>query len=165
MALFFATLLCVSLGVRSSQSVRAPLHNGFWAWKLAYALLLVVFSFKVPFFGAMKTAWMYVGMVASSVYIIVNLLLLIDLAYAFTEGIMRRQRCRAVWYVCLIGLVLGFVTAYTSLTIYLFVAFVPEERCHFNSWFIGGLSGTCCLFFCFAIVVAAKTSKDFRRLI
>ena len=102
---------------------------------------------------------MYIGMALSSIYIIVNLLLLIDLAYAFTEGIVAKRRCRAVWYVCLIGLVLGFVGAYATLTIYLFMAFVPAERCRFNSWFIGGLSGMCCVFFCFAIVVAAKTSK------
>ncbi len=160
MSLFSATMLFITIGIKSSNSLRAPLHNGFWGWKALYLLLLVTFSFKVPFFGAMKTVWMYVGAAASSIYIIINLLLLIDLAYSFTEGIVAKRRCRAVWYICLIGLVLGFVAAYTTLTIYLFVVFVPSEKCQFNSWFIGGLSGTCCLFFCFAIIVAAKTSKS-----
>lgn len=159
MILFFFTLMCLTLGVSASSNLRAKIHNGFWFWKALYAFCLLSFSFKIPFFGMMKTVWMYVGMSASTIYIIINLLLLIDLSYQFTEKIMRKKRCKVVWYLALILLILIFIGIYTMLTIYLFTFFVPERHCRFNSMLISVVSGSCCFFFIFAIVVAAKTSK------
>lgn len=164
LVMFFMTLMTVTLGITSSKNLRAPIHNGFWLWKALYMFCLVTFCFKIPFFGMMKTIWMYIGMTASTVYIIINLLLLIDLSYSFTEKIMRKERCRIIWYLVLIFLILIFIGIYVSLTIYLFTFFVPDEQCKFNSWFIGTVSGSCCVFFVFAIIVAAKTSKLKRHL-
>jgi hypothetical protein len=159
MVIFFSTLTFLTLGVSASSNLRAKIHNGFWLWKLLYAFCLVSFTFKIPFFGLMKTAWMYIGMTASTVYIVINLLLLIDLSYQFTEKIMRKERCKVVWYLALILLILVFIGIFILLTIYLFTFFVPERHCKFNSMLISIVSGSCCVFFIFAIVVAAKTSE------
>jgi len=128
MVLFFFIFMIITLGVSTSNSFRAHLHNGlvifhwilkfsiikwliftrFWLWKFLFAAFLVSLSFKLPFFGGIKTgiyslnvsihfvkfpymfffqiiAWMYIGMVAGSVYILINLLLLIELSYSWTE--------------------------------------------------------------------------------
>lgn len=165
MAMFFLSLMVLTLGISSSNNLRAKIHNGFWLWKVFYAFCLISFSFKIPFFGMMKTIWMYVGMSASSVYIIINLLLLIDLSYSWTEKIMQKERCKIIWYLALILLILLFIGVYILLTIYLFTFFVPDMNCRFNSMFISLISGSCCVFFIFAIIVAAKTNKTYIYLL
>lgn len=159
MIFFFFSLMTITLGISTSKNIRAHIHNGFWLWKILYAFLLVSVSFKIPFFGMMKTVWMYIGMAASSIYIIINLLLLIDLSYSWTEKIMAKERCKFIWYLALIILILVFIGISISMTIYLFTFFVPNENCKFNSMFITTVSGSCFVFFIFAIFVAAKTSK------
>ena len=57
MVLFFSSLMVLTLGVSTSKSFRAKLHNGFWFWKFLYAFFLISLSFKLPFFkfGIIKT--------------------------------------------------------------------------------------------------------------
>jgi hypothetical protein len=55
MVLFFFFFMIITLGVSTSNSFRAHLHNGFWLWKFLFAAFLVSLSFKLPFFGLMKT--------------------------------------------------------------------------------------------------------------
>lgn len=55
MTLFYLFLMLITIGVSTSKSFRGRIHNGFWLWKILFGLVLVLFSFKIPFFGAMKT--------------------------------------------------------------------------------------------------------------
>ena len=53
--LFFLFMMLITIGISSSKSFRAHIHNGFWLWKIIFGLILVLFCFKMPFFGLMKT--------------------------------------------------------------------------------------------------------------
>jgi hypothetical protein len=44
----------LTVGVKSSNSYRGYLHNGFWLWKFILLICLIVLSFKVPFYGIIK---------------------------------------------------------------------------------------------------------------
>ncbi len=57
MVLFFSSLMVLTLGISTSKSFRAKIHNGFWLWKFLYAFFLISVSFKLPFFkfGIIKT--------------------------------------------------------------------------------------------------------------
>ncbi len=56
MVMFFGIFSLLTLGVSTSRSVRAHFHNGFWLWKILLAVFLVSISFKLPFFGLLKTS-------------------------------------------------------------------------------------------------------------
>lgn len=56
MVLFFGIFSLLTLGVSTSRSIRAHIHNGFWLWKIIFALFLTSISFKLPFFGLIKTS-------------------------------------------------------------------------------------------------------------
>ncbi|CAF0848575.1 unnamed protein product [Brachionus calyciflorus] len=165
MILFFFFFMLITMGVSTSKSFRARLHNGFWLWKFLLAFCLVSFTFKLPFFGIMKTVWMYIGMVAGTLYIIINLLLLIELSYSWTEKIMNKTRCKFVWYISLIILIIVFVALSILMTIYLFTNFVPNTKCKLNNLLISFVSSSCFMFFIFAIFVAAKTKKTYIYLL
>ena len=158
MAVFFMILMVLTSGVSTSKGLRAHLHNGFWAWKVLLATFLIIFSFKMPFFGLLKTIWIYIGMIASCLYIIINLLLLVDLSYSWTKKIMNKNSLKCVWYILLISLIVTFIALTILLTIYLFTFFVPQQDCRLNSLFVSTVSGACFFFLIFAICVAAKTN-------
>jgi len=56
MVMFFGIFSIFTLGVSNSRSIRAHIHNGFWLWKILFALFLISVSFKLPFFGLLKTS-------------------------------------------------------------------------------------------------------------
>lgn len=165
MIMFFGTLGVFTLGVKSSRGFRAKIHNGFWLWKLVFACFLVSLAFKLPFFGLLKTIWMYVGMIMGSIYILINLLILIELSYSWTEKIMAKQHCKFFWYSLLCLLIITFIGVAIMLCIYLFTYFVPNEHCKFNNMIISVSAGSCFMFFIFAVVVAAKTDKTYMYLL
>jgi hypothetical protein len=72
---------------------------------------------------------------------------------------MQKERCRIIWYILLVILILTFIGLAVSMTLYLFTFFVPHKYCKLNSTFISIMSSSCFIFFIFAIIVAAKTSK------
>ena len=178
MVLFFAIFMILTVGVKTSSSYRGYLHNGFWLFKFILFACLIVVSFKVPFHGLIKDCnynklfiffvlfnylsklvWMYIGMIASCVYIVINMLLLIELAYSWTEKTMNREKCKILWYLTLIILIILFVSISIVLTIYLYINFVPKKECLMNSFFISFICSACFFFLLFAILVAAKTSN------
>ncbi|RNA19416.1 serine incorporator 5 [Brachionus plicatilis] len=165
MILFYLFFMFVTMGVSTSNSFRARIHNGFWLWKALFALGLVSFCFKLPFFGIMKTVWMYIGMTAGTLYIIINLLILIELSYAWTEKIMNKQTCKFVWYISLIFLIIIFMAIWILMAIYLLTHFVPNTKCKMNSTLISFVASSCFLFFIFAIFAAAKTKKTYTYLL
>ena len=70
-----------------------------------------------------------------------------------------KESCRMFWYSALISLIIVFISVSVALTIYLYTFFVPHRNCKMNSMFISIASGSCFVFFIFAIFVASKNSK------
>jgi hypothetical protein len=106
----------------------------------------------------MKDIWMYIGITGGCVYIIINLVLLIELSYVWTDKLTSNRKCKCFWYSILIILIVFFIAFSVTLTIYLYINFVPDMKCKWNNLFISIISGSCFIFFIFAICVAAKTS-------
>lgn len=71
---------------------------------------------------------------------------------------MQKENCKVIWYISLIIMIIIFIGISISLTIYLFTNFVPNQNCKLNNMLISFVSGSCFLFFIFAVIVAAKTS-------
>ncbi len=70
-----------------------------------------------------------------------------------------KENCKIFWYIILILLIITLIGFAIALTIYLFTYFVPNKNCKFNNMVISIVSGSCFMFFIFAIIVAAKTSN------
>ncbi|EDO33431.1 predicted protein [Nematostella vectensis] len=85
MAGFFLLMALMMFKVRSSRDPRAKFQNGFWFVKIALLIGLVVAAFFIPK-GDFGKAWMYVGMIGGYLFIILQLILLIDFAYSWSES-------------------------------------------------------------------------------
>ena len=74
-------------GVQSSQEWRAKIQNGYWAFKwLAWAALIVL-AFFLP--NQFITGWgKYVNMPGATLFILIQVILLIDFAYTVSETLL-----------------------------------------------------------------------------
>ncbi|KAL5103297.1 Serine incorporator 3 [Taenia crassiceps] len=84
LALFFFVLSLCMINVRSSRDFRAGIHNGFWFFKIAAVLGIMIGAFFIrdPLF---LYVWMIFGIIGASLLILLQLILLVDFAHTWNE--------------------------------------------------------------------------------
>lgn len=85
MAAFFLIMAILMFKVKSSNDPRAKFQNGFWFIKIGVIIALIVAAFYIPK-GNFGVAWMYIGMGGGYLFILLQLILLIDFAYNWSES-------------------------------------------------------------------------------
>jgi len=83
--LFFLFMALVMIGVKTSRDPRAGLQNGFWGFKYLAIIAGCVGAFFIPH-GGFGPTWMYVGLVGGMLFIIIQLVLIIDFAHNWAES-------------------------------------------------------------------------------
>ena len=82
--LFFVLMSVIMINVRSSKDPRAPIQNGFWGIKYIIIIASIVGAFFIPG-GTFGEVWMYFGMIGGFLFIIIQLILIIDFAHSWAE--------------------------------------------------------------------------------
>lgn len=93
-ALFFALMALLMLRVKSSRDPRGPIQNGFWGIKF----ILIFFGWVAAFFiphGAFGPVMMYFGMAGGMMFILVQLVLIVDFAHTWAETWQENYRSSA----------------------------------------------------------------------
>lgn len=83
-ACFFALMSVMMLGAKSSRDARAGIQNGFWGIKYMIVIAITVGAFFIPN-GSFGTFWMWMGLIGGVVFILVQLVLLVDFAHSWAE--------------------------------------------------------------------------------
>jgi len=83
--LFFTLMSIIMIGVKSSDDPRAGIQNGFWGFKYLLIIGGMVGAFFIPD-GAFGTVWMYFGLVGGFLFILIQLILIIDFAHSWAEA-------------------------------------------------------------------------------
>jgi len=83
--LFFLAMAVIMVGVRSSRDPRAGIQNGFWGFKYLLIIGGCIGSFFIPH-GGFGPTWMYFGMIGGFLFIIIQLVLIIDFAHSWAES-------------------------------------------------------------------------------
>ncbi|XP_058249880.1 serine incorporator 2 isoform X1 [Hemibagrus wyckioides] len=84
MACFFFLFAALMIRVRSSKDPRAAIQNGFWFFKFLILVGITVGAFFIPD-GTFHNVWFYFGIVGSFMFILIQLILLIDFAHSWNE--------------------------------------------------------------------------------
>ncbi|XP_060937547.1 serine incorporator 2 [Limanda limanda] len=84
MTCFFFLFCLIMICVRSSKDPRAAIQNGFWFFKFLILVGITVGAFFIPD-GTFPTVWFYFGLVGSFIFIIIQLILLIDFAHSWNK--------------------------------------------------------------------------------
>lgn len=135
--LFFLFMGVVMIGVKSSRDCRAGLQNGMWGIKILLLAGTMVGAFFIK--NDFYQAWGWISLVGAFFFMIVQLILLVDFAYSWSESWIGKaeegSKCHAF------GLIVASVTLYLVSfigTVLMFVYYTkaPGETCELNKFFI-----------------------------
>ncbi|XP_066138719.1 probable serine incorporator isoform X4 [Euwallacea fornicatus] len=136
---FFALFALIMIGVKSSRDPRAGIQNGFWGIKYLLVIGGIIGAFFIPE-GSFGITWMWFGIIGGFLFILIQLILIIDFAHSWAEawvGNYEETESKG-WYYALLGIT--FLCYALSLTgiVLLFVFFTKsdESSCDLNKFFI-----------------------------
>ncbi|XP_053106888.1 serine incorporator 3 [Hemicordylus capensis] len=137
MAVFFALFSLLMIKVKSSKDPRASVHNGFWFFKIAAIIGIMVGAFYIPE-GPFTKAFFVVGAFGAFCFILIQLVLLVDFAHSWNESWVERMeegnaRC---WYAALLSCtVLNYSLSIIAVVLF-YVFYTKPDGCTENKFFI-----------------------------
>jgi len=137
--LFFCLFSVMMIGVKSSNDPRAGIQNGFWGIKFIVIIGGMIGAFFIPN-GAFEQVWLYFGMIGGFMFIVIQLILIIDFAHSWAEawvGNYEESGSRG-WLVALIGtsLVTFGITLAVIVLNYVYYTGEYTGQCKLHEFFI-----------------------------
>ncbi|XP_032679735.1 probable serine incorporator isoform X2 [Odontomachus brunneus] len=137
LSLYFFLMSIIMIRVKSSQDPRAAIQNGFWAIKYFLIIGGIIGAFFIPerSFGA---TWMYFGMIGGFLFIIIQLILIVDFAHSWADawvGNYEETESKG-WYAALLGASFFNYAVSIAGIVLLYVYFTHESICALNKFFI-----------------------------
>lgn len=83
---FFTLFMIIMVFVRNSRDPRAMLQNGLWFFKILIFIGLLVGAFMLPKDGSFENVFMYFGIIGGFLFIIMQLILIIDFVHNWNES-------------------------------------------------------------------------------
>ncbi|XP_005096899.1 probable serine incorporator [Aplysia californica] len=153
---FYFLLMVLTIFVPSSDHWRASVQNGYWLFKFFVLCGLCVAAFYVP--PAFSVYWMYVGMVGGFLFILLQLLMLVDFSHAWNASWVGRTKGRrnlCGLFATIVVAILLFALAAGGMVL-LFV-FYGLKDCDTNRVFLGINTGLCVLLTFITILPCTET--------
>lgn len=128
--LFFALHLFLLLGVTSTRSPRLALHTGFWPFKLLLWGGLIASTFWMP--NSALNGFGQAARVFSGLFIILQLVIILDFIYSVNEWLVERERCAFTLVSATVLLICGSLVGIG----FLYNFYAPRPSCSLNIWYI-----------------------------
>ncbi len=155
----FAVMAVVTVGVRTSRDVRSHIQNGFWGIKVVFSVVFAFFfnssffpsSFQLLLLIGLSVAaffiknqfflevWGWIGLVGVALFILLQMVLLIDLAHSWADAWVERMSSGSSCHS--FGLMLASLLLYGGIigvSVCLFIFYTDSSSaCKLNKFFIG----------------------------
>ncbi|PWA33649.1 hypothetical protein CCH79_00007543 [Gambusia affinis] len=155
MACFFFLFSAIMIRVRNSRDPRAVIQNGFWFFKFLILVGITVGAFFIPD-GAFNSVWFYFGLVGSFIFILIQLILLIDFAHSWNKIWVENaeETQNKCWFAGLLSFtVLHYALAFSAVVLF-YVYYTQPDDCTEHKVFI-----SLNLIFCLIISVVSILPK------
>eukprot|EP01134_Creolimax_fragrantissima_P005378 CFRG5378T1 len=136
MTMFFLVMGISMIGVKTGRDCRRGLQNGWWAIKVAMIFLLLVAAFFIP--NEFFYTWGIIGLIGAAIFILVQLLLLVDFAFDWSESWIAKwdEGDSKEWYAALLSSTLGMLSLTIILSVLMYVYYIGDGDCSLNVFFI-----------------------------
>jgi len=139
LAMFHLIMAVITIGVTRRGDCRTQIQDGWWAVKLLLLAGGCVGSFFIPNPFFEYYGWVAFG--ASAIFILVQLVLLVDFAHSWAENWIEKYEASEegenTWWYILLGSTLGLFALSIKATILMYIFFVPDGAvCGHNVAFI-----------------------------
>ncbi|CAB07645.1 Serine incorporator [Caenorhabditis elegans] len=133
-ASFFFLFMLLMFGVSSSKDGRSSIQNGFWFFKY-----LLMFGIIGGFFfigsETLATPLMYIGMLGAFLFILIQLILIVDFAHGLAESQYEDNDSRACYAGLLITTFGGFLVCLIA-AVYVFINYAIGDGCGLPKFFV-----------------------------
>lgn len=147
--LHWMTVSDLSCCVRSS--VRAELQRRFFTAKTVILGLIFVATLFIP--NAFFAAYAYLCLFASSIFLLLNVLFLVDFSYQWSDDWGERAESNSKWMWYLLAVAVGSTTLAIVINVVSFVVYVPHSDCNFNAFAITSVVVGALVFMMLSIIV------------
>lgn len=137
LACFYFLFMLIMIYVRNSRDPRSMLQNGLWFVKILILIGLVVGAFKIPRDGTFEEVFMVFGMIGGFLFIIMQLILIIDFVHGWNESWVEKfeNGDREYYYGLLFFTGFFFVLAFV-IAVLGYVYYASAEGCGLHIFFI-----------------------------
>lgn len=137
MAAFFFLFSVLTINVKSSRDPRSAIQNGFWFFKI---LILVGISIGTFFITgtAFPRAMMIIGMIGAFLFILIQLVLLVDFAHSWNEKWLERYENSGsrLWLAGLLFFTTFFYLLSLGAIIAFYILYANHSECGLHKFFI-----------------------------
>lgn len=137
MAAFFFLLFLFLINVKTSRDCRASVHNGFWFFKFVTLIVFCTGAFFIPDKDNFVKVWMYVGACGGFLFIIIQMLLLVEFAHTWSKNWYSGTRTNKLWYIALGLATLLFYAIAVAASVFMLLLYTHREGCTLNKIVIG----------------------------
>eukprot|EP01102_Stenamoeba_stenopodia_P014109 TRINITY_DN4656_c0_g1_i1.p1 TRINITY_DN4656_c0_g1~~TRINITY_DN4656_c0_g1_i1.p1 ORF type:complete len:445 (-),score=73.64 TRINITY_DN4656_c0_g1_i1:91-1425(-) len=132
LTLFHFLFSLIMINVKNSGDPRSGLQDGWWIVKFVVWLCFTIIAFVIP--NGFYQYYGYVAFVGAAFFIIFQLLLLVDMAYTWTESWVRNyeENEDTRWYYALVGCTFGLYGFAIAGIVLIFVYFSGGDRSSLN---------------------------------
>uniref|UniRef100_A0A8C5Q8K7 Serine incorporator 3 n=1 Tax=Leptobrachium leishanense TaxID=445787 RepID=A0A8C5Q8K7_9ANUR len=137
MCVFFLFFSMLMFRVKTSRDPRAAVHNGFWFFKILLMIGILVGAFYIPE-GAFTRTWFVCGLAGAGLFILIQLVLLIDFAHSLNAKWMQNmeERNAKCWYAVMLSTTMALYSASITFVVLLYVFYTKSDDCALNKFFI-----------------------------
>ncbi|RVE62335.1 hypothetical protein OJAV_G00156160 [Oryzias javanicus] len=155
MTCFFFLFSVIMIGVRNSKDPRAAVQNGFWFFKFLILVGITVGAFFIPD-GTFHTVWFYFGAVGSFIFILIQLILLIDFAHSWNKIWVENaeETDNKCWFAGLLSFTVLYYALALAAVVLFYIYYTQPDDCTEHKVFI-----SLNLIFCIIISVVSILPK------
>uniref|UniRef100_A0A8C9W9Y6 Serine incorporator 5 n=1 Tax=Scleropages formosus TaxID=113540 RepID=A0A8C9W9Y6_SCLFO len=143
-ACFFCMFSVFTFGVRTSRGWRAAIHNGFWFLKFLGLLGCCAGGFFLPNQETFLEVWRYVGAVGGFLFLLIQLMLLVEFAHRWNQNWTSGIKYNKLWYAALALVTLVLFSVAVGALVFMALFYTHPEACILNKVFLG-LNASLCL--------------------
>lgn len=134
---FFALFCLIMINVKTSKDPRSKIQNGFWFFKVLALVGIAIGAFFIPE-GGFGQAWMIIGMIGAFLFILIQLVLIVDFAHAWNEKWVDNyeESQSKWWYVGLLFFTIFFFVLSITLIVLFYVFYTTSDGCALHKFFI-----------------------------
>lgn len=143
MACFFCFFCLFTLRVNNSIGCRAAIHNGFWFLKFIALVACCVGGFFLPEEETFLEVWRYVGAVGGFLFLLIQLMLLVEFAHRWNTNWSSGIKYNRLWYCALALVTLVLFSAAVGAVVFMALYYTHPHACLLNKIFLGTNASLC----------------------
>lgn len=146
LACFFFLFAILMIHVKSSKDPRSAIQNGFWFFKILILIGICVGAFFIKNSSDSSNmagsqfgkAWMIIGMIGAFLFILIQLILLVDFAHSWNENWIRRHEDSEskIWFIGLIAFTVFFYLLSITLIVLFYIFYARDGECSLHKFFV-----------------------------